>query len=285
MGTTTDKREINQTQKKYEFTGETKQIWGGTIVRQIKRKPINKNDDGIGGWIETEENLSHEGKCWIGKDTIVHGNAKVYENASVWGATEISGNAKVHGNASITGECHICDNAEVYENACIEGYVSILENAKVHGPDTSLYGHARILGNADISGHVTVGVEAEISGNAKLSGRVDVRGEALVTDNADIYFDKIRELDENLEIVGETYIGGDVVIRGWEDFMVFKESWDDGSWYTWTRADNMWRNYWYKLTEEQFIENMTKKGEMQRKIAEKFIETVHLFDELAPKKK
>jgi len=73
--------------RKYEFTGETKQ-WSGVPVRQIRRL----SDGELGGWIEKEENLSHEGSCWIGPDAIVLGGAVV------------RGKAKVHGGFFAGGE-------------------------------------------------------------------------------------------------------------------------------------------------------------------------------------
>lgn len=58
--------------KKYEFTGETKKFSGRTLKR-IKRI----SDGVIGGWIESEENLSHEGWCFIYDEAVVYGEAEV----------------------------------------------------------------------------------------------------------------------------------------------------------------------------------------------------------------
>ena len=54
--------------------------WGDTI----------KAGD-LGGYVEKEENLSHEGDAWVFGDAWVCGNAKVYGDA--W----VSGNAEVFG--------------------------------------------------------------------------------------------------------------------------------------------------------------------------------------------
>ena len=71
---------MTQTQKKYEFTGETKQLAGRTLHR------IRRLSDGvIGGWIEAEKNLSHEGTCWVSGNAQVYGNAQVSDNAKVYG--------------------------------------------------------------------------------------------------------------------------------------------------------------------------------------------------------
>ena len=64
--------------KKFEFTGETKLWFGKTLHRiraliAIKKWNVKKGDDG--GWIEKEENLTHDG------DARVSGNARVSGDA------------------------------------------------------------------------------------------------------------------------------------------------------------------------------------------------------------
>ena len=92
--------------KKFEFTGETKTISlffrTATLhrIRAIAEFGLVKVGD-LGGWIEKEENLSHEGKAWV------WGNAEVWGNAKVWGNAEVWGNAKVWGNAEVFSARHI----------------------------------------------------------------------------------------------------------------------------------------------------------------------------------
>ena len=74
--------------KKFEFTGETKTISllfrTATLhrIRAVAEFGLVKIGD-LGGWIEKEENLSHEGKAWV------------WGNAKVWGNAEVCGDAKV----------------------------------------------------------------------------------------------------------------------------------------------------------------------------------------------
>lgn len=64
---------------KYEFTGETMDCFGYTL-RQIEAienfGDVKKGD--IGGWIETEKNLSMYGNAWVSDDARVFGNARVF---------------------------------------------------------------------------------------------------------------------------------------------------------------------------------------------------------------
>ena len=70
--------------KKYKFTDEVK-IVAGVTLRRIRALTnfgdVEKGD--LGGWIETEENLTQDGDAWV------------------------SGNARVSGNAWVSGYAHI----------------------------------------------------------------------------------------------------------------------------------------------------------------------------------
>ena len=102
---------------KYEFTGETKIVYGRTLRRIKAIVAIGSTVDPgeIGGWIESENNLSVSGNAWVSGNAKVHGNAKVYGNACVSGNAMVSGNARVSGNADVYG------NAKVYGNS---GYMT-----------------------------------------------------------------------------------------------------------------------------------------------------------------
>lgn len=62
--------------KKYEFTDDTITV-GSAVLRRIKalKNFRNVNAGDLGGYIEKEENLSHDGGAWI------FGGATVYDNA------------------------------------------------------------------------------------------------------------------------------------------------------------------------------------------------------------
>lgn len=82
--------------KKYEFTGETIEH-DGHILNRIRAlidfDGVKKGD--IGGWIESEHNLSHNGNSWVYDD------AKVYEHAQVFHDAKVYYRAKIYGNAEV----------------------------------------------------------------------------------------------------------------------------------------------------------------------------------------
>ena len=120
--------EIGMLARKYEFTGETMQH-GGHVLHRIRMIKNNR----LGGWIEKEANLSHEGECWV------WGEAKVYGDAVV------SDRAQVHGDAQVYGDARVCGGAQVYGGARVYG------RALVHG-GAEVYGDASVCGAAEVSG-------------------------------------------------------------------------------------------------------------------------------------
>ena len=119
--------------KKYELTDETIVYYGHTLHRIKLLVAIGAMEAGtLGGYIESEDNLSQEGEC------MVCGSAKVYGYAEVYGSAEVYDNAKVYGYA------------KVYDNAKVCGYAEVCDNAKVCGYD-EVCGDAEIRANARIA--------------------------------------------------------------------------------------------------------------------------------------
>ena len=96
--------------KKYELTDETME-WEGHILHRIKAlRDFNYVKAGdLGGWVESEDNLSQYEKCWLCD------NARIYDNAIVCNNARIYDNAIVYGDAIVCGNAIVCDNARIYD--------------------------------------------------------------------------------------------------------------------------------------------------------------------------
>lgn len=86
--------------KKYELTGETKEIGGVTLHRiraliDIPEHAVNVGD--LGGWIEAERNLSQEGSAWVADEACVMDSARVIGAALVMGSACVTGSAWLGG--------------------------------------------------------------------------------------------------------------------------------------------------------------------------------------------
>ena len=112
-------------EKKYILTEEAKEV-GGHILHRIQAMRdfggVQKGD--LGGWVESEENLSHDGTCWVS------GNGKVFDNGKVYGNGRIFGDGWVFGDGKVSDDGRVFGNAKIGFNA----YISSPRSYFVQGP-------------------------------------------------------------------------------------------------------------------------------------------------------
>lgn len=90
------------TQKYTILTDVTTEYAHRTLYRiKALRDFGNVKAGDIGGWVESYNNLSQEGNCWIYDDAKVYDKATVSDNAGIHSYAEIFGFAKVYQNASV----------------------------------------------------------------------------------------------------------------------------------------------------------------------------------------
>lgn len=147
---------------KYEIClSDTKEYLGRTLYRIQALKDfcnsnINVSKGDIGGWVESEDNLSQEGLCWVGRNAMVLKKAKVLENALVTDVSVVTDNAIVCGNAYVHKDSYITDHAIVsgVANLCggvrLHDYTRVLDRATVR--DITLKGRVIILDAAGLIG-------------------------------------------------------------------------------------------------------------------------------------
>lgn len=159
--------------KKYKLTDETINLNGATLYRIEALKDfgeIKKGDKG--GFIESENNLAHEGNAWVSDNAHVYGDACVFDNAHVYNNAFVSGYAQVYGNAFVYG------NAWLYGNTRVCGYAWVADNARVYGDanvcdDSSVFGSACVYDNAHVYGDALVRGYACVCGDAEISNKSD----------------------------------------------------------------------------------------------------------------
>ena len=83
--------------KKYELTNETIVHDDLTLyrIRALKDFADVKKGD-LGGFVESENNLSHLNKAWVYDKARVCGNARMFDNARVSGNSVVFGNSWVN---------------------------------------------------------------------------------------------------------------------------------------------------------------------------------------------
>ena len=159
--------------KKYELLEKEGEYYRIRALRDFRN--VKKGD--LGGLIQSELNLSHDGDCWVAENAQVSGDAEIY------GSAMVSGDAEVYGNAMVSGY------AEVYGNAKVSGYAEVYGNAKVCG-DALVYGDALVCGNA------LVCRDALVCGNASM---------ASVEKSKPFDFSILPDNVESIKIGGKTY--------------------------------------------------------------------------------
>jgi acetyltransferase-like isoleucine patch superfamily enzyme len=167
--------------KKYELTKEYKYVDGDTKVYRIRALSDFRDVTAgtLGGFVESQENLSHYGNCWIWEDAIVSGHATVADNA------------QVKNKAVVSGDAYIMDSARILENATVSGAASVSHDTHIRG-NARVHGYSIIKEHADISGNAYI-YGGHISGNCRISGDAYVHLNQVVKYGelkTDIYKDK-----------------------------------------------------------------------------------------------
>ena len=84
---------------------------------------VSKGDKG--GFVESEENISQQGNCWVFGNALVYGEASVKDNAIITNNTIVKDAAKVSGNgiisSSVLARTAKVHNADI-ENCYVEGW-------------------------------------------------------------------------------------------------------------------------------------------------------------------
>lgn len=201
--------------KKYKITEETIIVEDSILHRIEALKDFNDVKQGDkGGYIEKEDNLSQSGNCWVYHDAKVYGNAEVFDNAKVYGYAKVYGDAKVYESARVFGNARVYDNARVYGNADVYRYAEVFGNAWV-------YDDAMVYGNTLVCDYAEIYKNAEVYNNVIIRGTAKVYGNVYVYGNAEIY--------------------GDAIVTTDSDYIVFKNWWSSGRYFTWTKSNDMWK--------------------------------------------
>lgn len=183
------------TNKKYELTDESIE-WSGVTLRRIRalRDFGNVEQGELGGFVQSEANLSHYGDSWVYSDAKVFEHARVIENGKVFYNAEVSGkaiiskNSRVDYKARVTGKAILTDFAHVDDNATVCGRAIIKELAKISA-DAWIGGNAVVSKHSCVSGNAYVSHSAEIAvatPESFLKTTAFIHGDALISAPNDV---------------------------------------------------------------------------------------------------
>ena len=120
--------------KKYELTEEIKMELDKTVHRikyliDIPMYGVKAGD--LGGWLESEQNLSKEGNCCVLDNGCVTGHGCVTDNGSVSGNGCVRGHGYVTDNGYVTGNGCVSGDGYVTGNGCVSGHGRVTSSGEI----------------------------------------------------------------------------------------------------------------------------------------------------------
>lgn len=177
----------------------------------------------LGGFVESEYNLSQDGDCWI------YDNSAAFENGSV------------HGNAKVRTNSSVYEHAKVNDNVLVDG------NNHIHG-NTILKDDVEVIGNCDLKCK-------EVSGSVELNGKVTLKEYVGVYCNVKIFGDVtvesyveiqdkviIKETIAPIHIPSRAFLCSNAVVEHDTDVFLFYRPWSPygNRTTTYTRSNDLW---------------------------------------------
>lgn len=227
--------------KKYEIVKDLTIPYNGNTLYRIRAlkdfDDVKKGD--VGGWVESEKNLSQKGKCWIYNNAKACGKARVTDNAC------LLDRAVVDSKARVCGDSRVCDDALITDFAVVRGSALVRDYACISGfglveDHSFVYGKATISDRAKVSDYSRVGDSSKVTGGSVVGGRSF--------------------------IIGNAYIGGDVCITGHElidfdvvdssNYVTYKDPFADDIYYTACTYRDIWLTAAGRITAEEFLNGL-----------------------------
>ena len=227
-------------QKKYKLTKETMYFDGVTLHRIKALKDFGSVEAGeLGGWVESERNLSQSGDCWIAME------------AKAYGGAEIGDSAILTRKAIACGNSTICNDTLISDESVIRGFTYLYGNVEVYG-ESVIDGDARLHGNVRVIDAKVI--DAEVYDNVIICDGAYVHG--------------------RIKIDGTAYISNGAEVCKTDDYIVFKNFWSSGRHFTWTRSNNKWYVGCFRGTGEELIKKAYQDSEKSGREYERVVRYV-----------
>ena len=95
----------------------TKEFWCGDYF--VKR-------GSKGGLVDSPDNLSQDGSCWITKDACAYGNARIEDDALINDRAIVCADAIVRGKSIISDDCQVCGKSIVDGDSVVAGSIELV---------------------------------------------------------------------------------------------------------------------------------------------------------------
>lgn len=154
---------------KYILTSHSIEFEGRILYRiQAVKDFSNVKRGDIGGYVETTDNLSQYGNCWIYNDAKAMDGSMVLDDSILEGQSVMKNQSTLSHNARCSGASKLHHKSWVGENAwLLDAYIA--ENPQIEGnsrvQNSTILGISYIAGNSNIMDSIIKGYSV-ISGDA-----------------------------------------------------------------------------------------------------------------------
>lgn len=184
-------------EKKYVLTKESKRVRGKTVYRiKALRNGLSFSQGELGGWVESENNLSQKGNCWISKQAVVMDNAVAKGDCNITDSVMICENAQISDTVLIREDVMVRGSAKIYGNVYIKDRVTVTGNSLI-------YDEAELLDKAYIRDS-TVCENSIVKGESRIIEGSTVKGNSLIEGNS---------LINNCTIEGKSIINNMLLVQ------------------------------------------------------------------------
>ena len=186
--------------KKYELTDFTMRFEGRILYRIRALKDFSDVKKGeLGGWVQSENNLSQEHDCWIYNDgkcmdnaivcddsymcdySKMYNNSRLYNNSMLYDYSEMRDNSKMFGDSIMLDCSYMCDDSKMYDHSSMFGYSEMHGNSKMYGKSTMLD-------------------DSKMFGDSIMYGNSKMRNNSILKDNEKLYGKLVSKVDKFIEI-------------------------------------------------------------------------------------
>jgi bacterial transferase hexapeptide repeat protein len=106
----------------------------------------------------------------------------------------------------------------------------------------------------------------------ELGGYIEKEDNLSVYGNAEVY--------GNARVYGNAWVSGDARVYGNADYIVFKNHWSSGRYFTYTKSNKMWRVGCFYGTGQELINKAYQDSEISGKHYEAYVEFVEKLEKL-----
>ena len=161
--------------KKYEILMDEENTikCGSHTLHRIKALrdfgDVKKGD--LGGYVESEYNLSHEGNCWIYDDakamdySRMYDDSKMYDDSEMYDNSAMYNNSEMYDNSEMHNYSKMYDNSEMHDCSKMHNYSKMHDYSNIYDY-SNMYNNSRMYGNSAMYGY------GELNNNDQLYGKL-----------------------------------------------------------------------------------------------------------------